>query len=60
MKAEPAEPVDHPSSQTPSSGSLEEGGDPACWQRRVCPDCGSLADTDPPTKCLACGAAIPG
>ncbi|HUY09796.1 MAG TPA: DUF488 family protein [Candidatus Dormibacteraeota bacterium] len=32
----------------------EEGGDPACWQRRVCPNCGALADSDPPTICEEC------
>jgi len=37
----------------------EEGGDPACWARRVCPACGRLADEDPPTHCPACGAELP-
>jgi rubrerythrin len=37
----------------------EEGGDPACWVRRVCPACGRLADEDPPTRCPACGADLP-
>ena len=37
----------------------EEGGDPACWARRVCPACGRLADEDPPTRCPACGADLP-
>ena len=37
----------------------EEGGDPACWARRVCPACGRLADEDPPTRCPACGAELP-
>jgi hypothetical protein len=35
-------------------------GDPACWLRRVCPACGTLADVDPPTTCQRCHAAIPG
>ncbi|HEX9035249.1 MAG TPA: hypothetical protein VF834_25690 [Streptosporangiaceae bacterium] len=35
-------------------------GDPACLLRRVCPDCGSVADTDPPTTCPQCGAELPG
>jgi uncharacterized protein YeaO (DUF488 family) len=34
-------------------------GDPACWRKRVCPSCGSLADADPPTTCPQCRAAIP-
>jgi hypothetical protein len=38
----------------------ERGGDPACWLRRVCPQCGSMADADPPTTCPACHAAMPG
>jgi hypothetical protein len=37
----------------------DEGGDPACWARRVCPACGRLADEDPPTRCPACGADLP-
>ncbi|MCW2703681.1 MAG: DNA-binding transcriptional regulator, MarR family [Blastococcus sp.] len=37
----------------------EEGGDPACWVRRVCPACGRLADENPPTRCPACGADLP-
>ena len=36
-----------------------EGGDPACWARRVCPACGRLADEDPPTRCPACGEELP-
>jgi hypothetical protein len=38
---------------------VDEGGDPACWLRRVCPDCGRLADDDPPVRCAGCGAEIP-
>lgn len=37
----------------------ESPGDPACWMARVCPDCGGLAETDPPTRCPRCGATIP-
>jgi hypothetical protein len=36
----------------------DEGGDPACWLRRVCPSCGRLAEEDPPTTCAACGAEL--
>ncbi|MGH7691143.1 MAG: DUF488 family protein, N3 subclade [Candidatus Dormibacteria bacterium] len=43
----------------PKLGASEEGGDPACWQRRVCPHCGSMADMDPPTLCPSCGKEIP-
>lgn len=34
-------------------------GDPVCWLRRVCPACGTLAETDPPTTCAHCYADIP-
>lgn len=37
---------------------LADGGDPACWLHRVCPACGGVADTDPPTRCPACGAEL--
>ncbi len=35
-------------------------GDPVCWLNRVCPGCGALADTDPPTTCPRCQAPMPG
>ena len=37
----------------------EDGGDPACWLRRVCPACGRLAVVDPPVRCAACGELLP-
>ncbi len=37
----------------------DEGGDPACLLRRVCPACGRVADEDPPTRCPACGEHLP-
>jgi rubrerythrin len=37
----------------------ERGGDPACWLRRVCQQCGSMADADPPTTCPVCHADMP-
>ncbi|WP_347058871.1 hypothetical protein ABC795_00730 [Blastococcus sp. HT6-30] len=37
----------------------DDGGDPACWLRRVCPACGGLADEDPPTVCPRCGTRLP-
>jgi rubrerythrin len=37
----------------------DEGGDPVCWLHRVCPACGRIADEDPPTRCPACGGALP-
>lgn len=38
----------------------EEGGDPACWANRICPECGRLGDDEPPTHCPGCGAVIEG
>ena len=35
-------------------------GDPACLLRRVCPRCGAVADSDPPTTCPQCHADLPG
>ncbi|WP_346621058.1 hypothetical protein [Blastococcus montanus] len=43
----------------PPSTPPDEGGDPACWLRRVCPECGGLADEDPPARCPRCGAELP-
>jgi rRNA maturation endonuclease Nob1 len=37
----------------------DEGGDAACWLSRVCPSCGRLADSNPPTECSSCGTEIP-
>jgi hypothetical protein len=39
--------------------SEERPGDPVCLLRRVCPACGAVADTDPPTVCPACGTGMP-
>ncbi|MET7639138.1 hypothetical protein [Streptomyces sp. NPDC005438] len=36
----------------------EDGGDPACWLSRVCPECGLLAEVDPPVRCARCGALV--
>ena len=38
----------------------ERGGDPPCWLRRVCPQCGAIADADPPTTCPQCRTDMPG
>jgi hypothetical protein len=32
----------------------DTAGDPVCWLRRVCPQCGALAASDPPTTCPQC------
>ncbi|MBW0101800.1 hypothetical protein [Pseudonocardia sp. KRD291] len=34
------------------------GGEPVCLMHRVCPECGRLADEDPPTRCPHCEAVI--
>ncbi|MGH7642668.1 MAG: DUF488 domain-containing protein [Candidatus Dormibacteria bacterium] len=43
-----------------SNWTGEEGGDAACWQKRVCPNCGTLAETNPPTICQRCCHEIAG
>jgi rubrerythrin len=42
-----------------AQAEADRPGDPACWLKRVCPSCGSIADADPPTTCPSCRAAIP-
>jgi uncharacterized protein YeaO (DUF488 family) len=37
----------------------ERGGDPACWLSQVCPRCGTMTGTKPPTTCPQCHAEIP-
>ncbi|MBB4906982.1 hypothetical protein [Actinophytocola algeriensis] len=37
----------------------DEGGESVCWLARVCPECGALADEDPPTTCPRCGEPMP-
>lgn len=38
--------------------STPEGGESVCWLDRVCPECGRLADTAPPTVCARCGSPL--
>jgi rubrerythrin len=33
-------------------------GDSVCWLRLVCPDCGAMAEAEPPADCPQCGARI--
>ncbi|WP_461145406.1 hypothetical protein [Salinifilum aidingensis] len=35
------------------------GGDPACWLALLCPECGAVAEQEPPTRCARCGAELP-
>jgi rubrerythrin len=36
----------------------DEGGDPACWLGRVCPECGAFTEQAAPTTCPRCGTAL--
>jgi rubrerythrin len=42
------------------AGADEKPGDSACWLKRVCQQCGAIANADPPTTCPQCQAAITG
>ncbi|MFF2615776.1 hypothetical protein [Kitasatospora sp. NPDC058046] len=35
---------------------VDEGGEPACWLDRVCPECGRLRERTGPGPCENCGA----
>ncbi|WP_416875825.1 hypothetical protein [Kitasatospora sp. SC0581] len=35
---------------------VDEGGEPACWLDRVCPECGRLRERTGPGSCENCGA----
>ncbi|MFJ9696998.1 hypothetical protein [Kitasatospora sp. NPDC101183] len=34
---------------------MDEGGEPACWLERVCPECGRLRERPGPQACENCG-----
>ncbi|RAG82531.1 hypothetical protein DN069_27170 [Streptacidiphilus pinicola] len=38
----------------------EEGGEPACWLHRLCPECDAVQDEARPTRCWRCGATLGG
>ena len=42
-----------------SAAEREDGGDPACWAHRVCPECGRRNQAEHPDTCEACGMAFP-
>jgi hypothetical protein len=50
---------DQPDQDDRSAWAQDAPGDPACWLRRVCPQCGAMAASDPPTTCPRCDAAMP-
>ncbi|GAB7184813.1 hypothetical protein ATKI12_4644 [Kitasatospora sp. Ki12] len=35
---------------------MDEGGEPACWLDRVCPECGRLRERPGAESCENCGA----
>lgn len=44
--------------ETAPDAAPAEGGDPACFVHRVCPGCGRVADSEPPTSCPGCGREL--
>jgi hypothetical protein len=51
--------AEQPDEADRSGWADDSPGDPVCWLRRVCPQCGALSDTDPPTDCRRCHAPMP-
>jgi rubrerythrin len=47
-----------PEDRRPEPEPEDRPGDSVCWLRLVCPDCGSIAESEPPTDCPQCGARI--
>lgn len=50
----PAKPAVDP----PQPWAGERPGDSVCWLRLVCPECGTLAEAEPPLDCPQCGTRI--
>jgi len=44
--------------QKQTAQETELPGDSVCWLRLVCPECGTMAEAEPPTKCPQCGAQL--
>ncbi|WP_052440753.1 hypothetical protein [Streptacidiphilus anmyonensis] len=38
----------------------EEGGEPACWLHRLCPECDAVQHEARPARCWRCGASLDG
>jgi rubrerythrin len=49
----------HPEQPVGRRAETAAEGEPVCLLHRVCPECGRLAEEDPPTRCRACGASLP-
>ncbi|WP_042450911.1 hypothetical protein [Streptacidiphilus jiangxiensis] len=49
-----------PTEPTDEGGQAEEGGEPACWLHRLCPECDAVQDAERPAHCWRCGAALAG
>jgi hypothetical protein len=49
-----------PAGRDRSAGAESEElpGDSVCWLRLVCPECGTIAETEPPASCAQCGTLI--
>lgn len=56
---EAGEPADAPRQRWNAHLAEDRPGDPVCLLNRVCPACGSVMDTDPPTTCPQCHLDIP-
>jgi hypothetical protein len=54
VKESDEEPVDA------ATEPAEEGGEPACWLHRLCPECDAVQDDERPARCWRCGAALAG
>jgi rubrerythrin len=48
----------HAGSSRPDRPLVEPESEPVCLLARVCPECGRVADREPPTRCAACGSLI--
>jgi rubrerythrin len=48
-----------PQRPAPATETTELPGDSVCWLRLVCPECGTMAESEPPTTCPQCGAPLP-
>jgi hypothetical protein len=52
------QPQPDPAGVTGPRAEPDEGGDPACWMIRVCPECGGFNEDDTSADCPSCGARL--